>query len=125
MKFAFVEQHRNEFPVQQMCELLAVSSSGFYAWLERELSRHEQENHSLVEQIRVLHQRSRQTYGSPRIHADLQEKGQKVSRKRVARLMREAGIQARRKQGYKNTTQRDSSHKTAPTCLPKILVQKP
>ena len=117
MKFAFIEQHRNEFPVQHMCELLAVSSSGFYAWLEREPSRREQQNHGLVEQIRVLHQRSRQTYGSPRIHADLQEMGQMVSRKRVARLMRESGIQARRKQGYKSTTKRASSHQTAPNLL--------
>ena len=117
MKFAFIEQHRNEFPVQHMCELLAVSSSGFYAWLEREPSPREQENHGLVEQIRVLHQRSRQTYGSPRIHADLQEMGQMVSRKRVARLMRAAGIQARRKQGYKVTTKRNEAHAVAPNLL--------
>ena len=117
MKFAFIEQHRDEFPVQQMCELLAVSSSGFYSWLEREPSRREQENQGLVEQIRVLHQRSRQTYGSPRIHADLQELGQRVSRNRVARLMHKAGIQARRKQGYKSTTKRDASHQTAPNLL--------
>ena len=62
MKFVFIEQYRNEFPVQQMCELLTVSSSGFYAWSKREPSRREQENRCLTEQIRVLHQRSRQTY---------------------------------------------------------------
>lgn len=118
MKFAFIEQHRDEFTVQQMCELLAVSRSGFYAWLEREPSRREQENGCLTEQIRVFHQRSRQTYGSPRIQADLQAMGQRVSRKRVARLMREAGIQARRKQGYKVTTKRnDAAHTVAPNLL--------
>ena len=117
MKFAFIEHHRHEFPVQQMCELLAVSSSGFYAWLEREPGHREQENRCLTEQIRVLHQRSRQTYGSPRIHADLQEMGQMVSRKRVARLMRAAGIQARRKQGYKVTTKRNEAHEVAPNLL--------
>lgn len=117
MKFAFIEHYRDEFSVMQMCELLAVSSSGFYAWLEREPSQREQENGCLTEQIRVLHQRSRQTYGSPRIHADLQAMGQRISRKRVARLMREAGIQARRKQGYKCTTKRDATHVVAPNLL--------
>jgi len=117
MKFAFIEHHRDEFSIVQMCELLAVSSSGFYAWLGSEPSRREQENRGLTEQIRVLHQRSRQTYGSPRIHADLQEMGQRVSRKRVARLMREAGIQARRKQGYKSTTKRNEAHAVAPNLL--------
>ena len=119
MKFAFIERHRDAFSIVQMCEILRVSNSGFYAWLEREPGRREQENRCLTEQIRVLHQRSRQTYGSPRIHADLQEMGQGISRKRVARLMREAGIQARRKQGYKVTTKRNEAH----TAVPNLLAQ--
>lgn len=117
MKFAFIEQHRDEFSIVQMCDLLAVSTSGFYAWLVREPSRREQENRCLTEQIRIFHQRSRQTYGSPRIHADLQAMGHRVSRKRVARLMRKAGIQARRKQGYKCTTKRNETHTVAPNLL--------
>lgn len=117
MKFAFIQQHRQEFSIVQMCDILAVSSSGFYAWLEREPSAREQENECLTEQIRVLYKRSRQTYGSPRIHADLQAMGKAVSRKRVARLMQLSGIQARRKQGYKNTTKRDKSREPAPNLL--------
>lgn len=117
MKFTFIEHHREEFSIKQMCDLLGVSGSGFYAWLKREPSAREQDNQYLSEQIRVLHQRSRQTYGSPRIHADLRAMGQRVSRKRVARLMRVNGIQARRKQGYKNTSKRDKSREPAPNLL--------
>jgi len=117
MKFAFIEQHRNAFSIVQMCDILEVSSSGFYAWVEREPSVRAQENQCLTEQIAVLYERSRQTYGSPRIHADLQALGKAISRKRVARLMRLNGIQARRKQGYKSTTKRDKSCEPTPNLL--------
>jgi len=65
------------------------------AWVDRPVSERQQEDEMLMEQIHILHQSSRRTYGSPRIHADLQDMGFKVSRKRVARLMRLNGIRAR------------------------------
>jgi len=117
MKYAFIEQHRHEFSIVKMCGLLSVSSSGFYAWLGRDPSQRERVNRCLSEQIRMLYQRSRQTYGSPRIHADLRDMGHRINRKRVARLMREAGIRARRKQGYKVTTKRNPAHDAAPNLL--------
>src|SRR5688572_2882710 len=104
MKFAFIAQHHDEYNVQQMCDVLQVSSSGFYAWYKRPVSQREQANEVLVAEIRALHQRSRETYGSPRIHADLRDKGVPVNRKRVARLMQVNGIRARRKQRYTVTT---------------------
>lgn len=119
MKFAFIEHHRGEYGVQQMCAVLQVSSSGFYAWRKRPKSQREQVNESLIAEIRGFHQRSRATYGSPRIHADLQDTGWVVNRKRVARLMRLHGLRAQRKQQYKVTTQR---HEPRPV-MPNLLVQ--
>jgi transposase InsO family protein len=117
MKFAFIDQHRDAYSVQQLCAVLQVSSSGFYAWCKRPISQREQANEKLVVEIRGLHQCSRETYGSPRIHADLHDRGIFLNRKRVARLMRINGIQARRKQRYKITTQRRETRPVAPNLL--------
>lgn len=80
-----------------MCELLEVSRSGFYAWKTREPSPRAQENAALVQEVAEIHAASRKTYGSPRIRRELRERGRKVSRNRVARLMRKEGIQGRRR----------------------------
>lgn len=117
MRFAFIEQHRAEFSVTRLCQVLEVSSSGFYAWRERKPSPREQENTHLVEHIQAIYEHSRQTYGSPRIHAELQALGIPVSRKRVARLMRQQGIAARHKRRYKTTTRRDPAQVAAPNLL--------
>ena len=117
MTFQFIANHRDEFCVGRMCEVLAVSNSGFYAWLKREPSVRQQENEALVVGIRQIYEFSRETYGSPRIHAELRASGQEVSRKRIARLMRLHGIQAKRKQRYKTTTQRDPAREPAPNLI--------
>jgi putative transposase len=117
MTYEFIAEHRDEFSVQRMCEVLDVSGSGFYAWLDREPSPREQANEALVIDIREIYKTSRQTYGSPRIHAELQAQGKTVSRKRVARLMRLNGIRAKRKQRYKTTTKRQPSREPAPNLL--------
>lgn len=117
MRFAFIEQHRTEFSVRRMCQVLGVSSSGFYAWRERKPGQREQENTRLVEHIQAIYERSRQTYGSPRIQAELQALGTPVSRKRVARLMRQQGIAARHKRRYQTTTRRDPAQVAAPNLL--------
>ena len=106
MKFKFIAEHQDKFRVSRMCELLSVSSSGFYTWQERKPSIQVQENAAWALDIRQIHELSRQTYGSPRIHAELQVMGKAVSRKRVARLMRISGIQAKCKQRYKTTNSR-------------------
>jgi putative transposase len=77
-----------------MCELHGVSASGFYAWHGRAKSRRTQEDERLLERIRQAHTASRQTYGSPRVCASLQQQGEPVSLRRVERLMRQHGIQA-------------------------------
>ncbi len=88
MKYDFIRDHRGAFPVGLMCQTLEVGSSGFYAWLKRPESPRKQENRRLLMEIQVVHQKSRKTYGSPRIHAELNAKGHSCGRHRVARLMR-------------------------------------
>lgn len=117
MKFGFIEQHRAEHEVRAMCQVLQVSTSGFYAWRKRPKSQREQTNEALVDEIRRFHQRSRQTYGSPRIHADLRAMGWRVNRKRVARLMRRHGLRARCKQRFQTTTHRSPRHPVAPNLV--------
>ena len=84
--------HQAEFHVATMARVLGVSSSGFYAWLRRRRSARSLSDDDLLRQVREIHQRSRGTYGAPRIHAELVESGVCVGRRRIARLMREAGL---------------------------------
>lgn len=91
-----------------MCRVLKLSRSGYYAWIKRQPSPRTQENEILSQEIQQIHQDSRQTYGSPRIHAALVAKGFQVGRQRVVRLMEKLGICACRKRKFKATT--DSEH---------------
>jgi putative transposase len=91
-----------------MCKVLNLARSGYYAWCKRKTSPRTQENEILSDQIKQIHQASRQSYGSPRIHAALLAKGFQVGRKRVVRLMAKLGIGARPKRKFKATT--DSEH---------------
>ena len=94
-----------------MCEALEISRSGYYASLGREPSRRAKEDAELVAEIQEVHRASRGTYGSPRMHVELQAREFRVGRHRVARLMRENGITARFKRPFRRTT--DSSHSLA------------
>lgn len=117
MRFAFIHAHRDQFPLQRMCAVMEVSASGYYAWRDRPLSERAQANQTLVEAIRGIHGQSRQTYGSPRIHAELVARGIRVGKNRVARLMRAVGIRARRKQRRKVTTDSQHPYPVAPDLL--------
>jgi putative transposase len=97
-----------------MCRVLGVSSSGYYAWLERGPSARAVTDESLLRRIRLIHHQSKGTYGAPRIHAELAEDGIRVGRKRVARLMREAGIRGVTRRRWVNTTTRDKNRRPAP-----------
>ena len=100
-----------------MCSVLGVSVSGYYAWRQRPVSRREEANQALVQRIRRLHHRSHQTYGSPRIWAELRAEGEQCSRNRVARLMRLYHIGARRPRRYTVTTQSQHQYPVAPNVL--------
>ncbi|PTL75332.1 hypothetical protein DAT35_55135 [Vitiosangium sp. GDMCC 1.1324] len=95
MKFEFIEAEKAHFPVDFMCQQLGVSRSGYYAWKERPESERHKEDRALAEVVTEEHKESRGTYGSPRVHAELRARGQRVSRKRVARLMRQQELAAR------------------------------
>jgi len=100
--------------VATMCRVLEVSSSGYYAWSRRLPSKRAREDLWLREKIEAIHARSRGTYGAPRAHAELKAEGINVSRKRVARLMREAGLSGASRRRRKGTTKRDPDAKPAP-----------
>jgi len=109
-----VKAHQAIWPVSTQCRVLGVSTSGFYAWLTRPLSKRRQADLKLSERIVALHRASRETYGRPRIQADLRDEQISVSDRRVARLMRERNIQgASRRKGFK-TTIRDKDARPAP-----------
>jgi len=91
-----------------MCRVLGVSTSGFYIWKRNTGSSREKQNLKLVTHIKAVHEESRKTYGSPRIHAELSSRDIRCGKNRVARLMRQKGIQARHKRKFKATT--DSNH---------------
>ena len=95
MKFQFIGTHQDEFPVRRMCRMLRVSASAYYAWRSRLPSLRESQNGALLAEIRRVHERSRQTYGSPRIHAELRAQGHRCNHKRIERLMHQHAIRAR------------------------------
>ena len=94
-RYRCIANHASQYPVTVLCRVLEVGRSGFYAWRTRTPSAHAQRDRVVRTQIQTAFTTSRQTYGSPRIHATLQADGIRVARKRVARLMRDAGLVAR------------------------------
>jgi putative transposase len=105
--FRPIEAERASFSVLLMCRTLGVSRSGYYDWKDRPPSRRSREDAALTERIREIHRRSRATYGSPRVHAELRAIGIRCSRKRVARLMRKEGLKGCLRGRKKRTTRRD------------------
>jgi len=117
VRYVFIRDHRREFRVKKMCEVLAVSRGGFYAWLRRPASVRTSENQRLLSQIRIAFDRSRQTYGSPRLTDELNDSGIHCSKNRIARLMRQSGIRAVGKRKYRVTTHSKHSHQVADNLL--------
>ena len=109
--------NRAEYSVRRMSEVLGVSPSGFYQWCSGRRSRRAESDEGLLVEIRSIHQRSRGTYGSPRVHAELVALGTPVGRKRVARLMREAGLQGVSRRRQFSTTVRDRDRRPAPDLI--------
>ena len=113
MRFGFIATEKACYPVALMCRVLHVSRAGYYAWRQRPLAARALADQSLTLEVAAIHAASRGRYGSPRVHAELRGRGQRTGRKRVARLMRAAGLRARERRRFRRTT--DSNHRMAIT----------
>jgi putative transposase len=109
------------FPIRRLCRALGVSSSGYWAWRRRTPSRRATATAQLREQIVAIHSASRATYGAPRIHAELAAQGVRCGRKRVARLMRLAGVAGCHRRRF-HTTRRDPARPSAPDLVKRAFV---
>ena len=105
--FRLIDAEKARFPVSMLCRVLKVSKSGYYAWKRRPPSKRSRQGAALTEKIREVHQRSRQTYGYPRVHAELHALGVRCGRRRVARLMRRAGLRGCMRGRKRRTTRLD------------------
>jgi hypothetical protein len=94
MRFRFIEDRRADYPVAILCDVLAVSPAGYYAWRSRPESQRSAVDRDLVDDIKRVHREACGRYGSPRIHAELRAQGRGASRGRIERLMRRHGIRA-------------------------------
>jgi putative transposase len=117
MRYRFISDHREIFRVGLMCNVLDVSRSSYYAWLKRPESARKKENKNLAIRIKAIHGQRRKTYGSPRVHKELNENGVKCSQNRVARIMKQEGIRAIVPRKYKATTDSKHSFPVAPNLL--------
>ena len=122
MRFTFIAAKRAEHSVTILCRCLRVTRSGFYAWQRRPDSAHARQDRRLKVLVQASFDASKQRYGSPRVHEDLIEQREHVSRKRVIRLMQEDGLQARARKRYTVTTLSDHDHPVAANLLDRQFV---
>lgn len=108
MRYAFIEAHRPMWRLNTMCQVLKVSKAGYFCWRRGGDSPRHSSDRALSVKIKAIHDQHRQVYGSPRIHQQLRAEGVRVGRKRVERLMREAGIHVAPRRRHVVTT--DSNH---------------
>jgi putative transposase len=112
--FRFIEAQRARHSVPQLCRMLGVSRSGYYAWRSRPPSERGSFDAVLIQKIEIIHRQSRATYGAPRIHAELRALGIRCGRKRVARLMRRVGLRGCLRGRRMRTTHRKATQQVAP-----------
>lgn len=117
MKFRFIHAKKASTSVAFMCRQLGVSRSGYYAWAKRPESQRKKSDRELSVEVAAVHRESRGTYGSPRVHAELRAQGRCVSEKRVARLMQQQGLAARRRRPFVRTTESKHAHPVAPNVV--------
>ena len=117
MKFAWIQTEKASYPLTKLCRWLGVTPSGFYAWRQRPESTHAREDRRLKVLVQASFAESKQRYGSPRIHEDLIEQDEQVSRKRVIRLMQENGLKARTRKRFTLTTMSDHDQPVAANLL--------
>ena len=125
MKFTFIAAEKAHYPVSVLCRCLEVARSGFYAWVRRPLSQRRQQDRALLQRLRRVHASHRQAYGRPRLHRALRDEGVRISPKRVARLMRAAGLTARGRRAFRVTTDSDHSYAVAANHLARRFAVSP
>ena len=127
MKFRTIRAEKASYPIALMCACLSVSRSGYYAWESRPESGRVLDDKHMAGEVEAVFKASRRTYGYPRIHRDLQNKGRRIGRHRVARLMREKGLQSIHRRRFRvATTQADPAHQAAENTLNRqFKVEKP
>ena len=117
MKFAWIQTEKATYPLAKLSRWLDVTRSGFYAWRGRSESTHTRDDRRLKVLVRASFEASKQRYGSPRVHEDLLEQDEYVSRKRVVRLIQEDGLKARLRKRYKLTTMSNHDQPVAANLL--------
>jgi putative transposase len=117
MRFRLIDTMKAEMPVERMCVLLNVSVSGYHAWRHRRPSRRQLDDMVILAHIRAQFATSNESYGSPRMHAELREDGVQAGRHRIARLMRDNGLKARQRRRFRKTTDSDHGGPVAPNIL--------
>ena len=117
MKFAWIQTEKATYPVTKLCRWLGVTRSGFYAWCQRPESSRTREDRRLKVLVHASFAASKQRYGSPRVHEDLIEQDEHVSRKRIIRFMQEDGLVARVRKRFKATTMSDHDQPVAANLL--------
>ncbi len=106
--FSFVGNEKSQWPVSVLCRTLAVSKSGFYATQKRPETKRVQEDRRLTVLVNEAYEAGRRVYGSPRVHRELKDQGERIGRKRVSRLMRTVGLRGKMRRRFARTT--DSHH---------------
>jgi putative transposase len=117
VRYRFIQDHREQWPVRRLCEVLDVTPGGFYAWRARPRSAREQRRDGLVVQLRAVHREMKARYGSPRLHAELVARGQKCCVNTVAKLMHAHGIAAKTARKFRSTTDSDHDRPVAANVL--------
>jgi transposase InsO family protein len=127
VKFAIIDAKRAAYPITVLCRALGVSRAGYYASVGRPVSRRVVEDRRLAILVRAAHERSRRTYGSPRVHAELAAAHEVfVSRKRVVRIMQQEGLKARVRKRFKCTPMSEHDQPVAPNLLDRqFTAEKP
>ena len=117
MKYARIDELRQQHPVAAMCRVLEVSESGYHAWRQRPPSARTQENLRLETEIKAAHQRTRETYGPQRLQSDLADHGIPASVYRIKRIRRRLGLRCKQKRKFKATTNSSHALPLAPNLL--------
>ncbi len=123
MKYAFIAKHRRQFSTAKLCRILQVSRSGYHEWLERPPSEHAITDKKLLASIRRIHAESHQAYGALKTWKAMNQQGIPCGKHRVARLRKEAGIEAQRKRRFRVTVEHHKMPTLAPDRLERVFTQ--